>query len=65
MTFIILSLCLGDTVFICFKYVERKLMLVKFEIMVSCEQIFVVNDINIVMLLPTGLCIKSNNFVIY
>ena len=52
MTFIILSLCLGDTVFICFKYVERKLMLVKFEIMVSCEQIFVVNDINIVMLLP-------------
>ena len=62
MTFIILSLCLGDTVFICFKYVERKLMLVKFEIMVSCEQIFVVSDINIGI---TSLCIKSNNFVIY
>ena len=41
-----------DGVFICFKYLERKFMLISFEIMVSCEQIFVVNDINTAMLLP-------------
>ena len=52
MIFFILSLCVGDTVFICFKDVERKIMLVRFEIMVSCKQIFVVNDINIAVLLP-------------
>lgn len=52
MIFVILSLCLCDCVFVCFKFVERKFMLVSFDIVVSCEQIFVVSDINIVMLLP-------------
>ena len=44
MIFLILSLRLADSVFICFKYVKRKIMPVRFDIMVSCEQIFVVND---------------------
>lgn len=52
MIFVILSLCLRDCVFVCFKFVERKFMLVSFDIVVSCEQIFVASDINIVMLLP-------------
>lgn len=52
MIFVILSLCLRDCVFVCFKFVERKFMLVSVDIVVSCEQIFVASDINIVMLLP-------------
>ena len=51
MIFFVLSLCLGNSVFICFKYVKRKFTLVSFEIMVSCEQIFVVSVINIAVLL--------------